>query len=294
MSQKENITTVRPRSRFIEHFDIIPPAELLDTMDDQEEEKKGEEEEERQRVYLSADEKLGKKPTPLYGLSTSRLADNHLFYSPTPSTTHSTPSLSASKVSNKRKPINVITTSSGTSTTGPIKFDKKLRSLNKADVIIKRYESWYKFIILFISWLSEIERLCSQSKRTYQLLSDTSSKSSSNKSVNDIQATLYSFTTDLALQEQKLAQVIQNEHLPSLEQFRKQCNYSIKSLKNQFGLGLEEFLKRAEVTASFMTQLAQVCKDARGTIENGAQVTNDPWLVNLCKYIYVYIMCTFK
>lgn len=289
MSQKENITTVRPRSRFIEHFDIIPPAELLDTMDDREEEEKGEEEEERQRVYLSADEKLGKKPTPLYGLSTSRLADNHLFYSPTPSTTHSTLSLSASKVSNKRKPINATTISSGTSTTGPIKSDKKLRSLNKADVIIKRYESWYKFIVLFISWLSEIERLCSQSKRTYQLLSDTSSKSSSNKSVNDIQATLYSFTTDLALQEQKLAQVIQNKHLPSLEQFRKQCNYNIKSLKNQFGLGLEEFLKRAEVTASFMAQLAQACKDARGTIENGAQVTNDPWLVNLCKYTYIYI-----
>ncbi|GAA5801869.1 hypothetical protein HPULCUR_007325 [Helicostylum pulchrum] len=278
MSQKENITA-RPQSRFIEHFDIIPPAELLDMIDDQEE-KEEEEEKERQRVYLSADEKLGKKPTPLYGLSTSRLADNHLFYSPTPSTTHSTPSLSASKVSNKSKPMNATTTT--TTTTGPIKLDKKLRSLNKADVIIKRYESWYKFIILFISWLSEIERLCSQSKRTYQLLSDTtSSKSSSNKSVNDIQATLYSFTTDLALQEKKLAQAIQNEHLPSLEQFKKQCNYNIKSLKNQFGLGLGEFLRRAEVTASFMAQLAKTCKDARGTIENGAQVTNDPWLVNL-------------
>jgi hypothetical protein len=62
----------------------------------------------------------------------------------------------------------------------------------------------------------------------------------------------------------------------------------IKGLKSSPDLALDEFLRRAEVTANLMIQLNKSCKEARRTIEKGAQLTNDPWLTNLCKLMDSY------
>lgn len=296
MSEKEII--IKSQSRFVEHFDMMPPTELLDTIIGEEKEKQ-----QRESGDNNGDRRV-KKPTPLYSLplNSSNSATRSVLYSPTSPTSpkpiifdtsisHDIPNVPSAaniKMAGNNSPLPNIQQQqelqhhNPTSTTA-----KKLHSLNRADIIIKRYESWSKFILLLYSWINEIARISIQSERSYQTLLDNDKfsnlKGNNIETANGIHANMHGFTMDLALQEQKFGRNLQAEQLPILEKFKKECHFNIKSLKSRLELGLEEFLKRAELTANLITQLNKTCKEARRTIEKGAQVMNDPWLVNLCK-----------
>lgn len=164
-------------------------------------------------------------------------------------------------------------------------------SLNRADIIIKRYDAWSKFLTLMIAWVSEVSRLSAQSERSFSSLLKKDHRfsqlqTSNIASANGIHATIHGFTVDLALQEQQFGHRLK-EHVPILEKFKKECATQQKGLKSRTDLALDEFLRRAEVTASLMAQLNKACKEARRTIEKGVHLTSDPWLVNLCKCIYI-------
>jgi hypothetical protein len=194
---------------------------------------------------------------------------------------------------------NAISSSKSTLTSNGGGSTKKIlrgRGLNRADIIMKRYESWVKFITMLSLWISDIAKHSNQSEKSFQsLLRDNkfsnfiTTTGTDIDAANGFHATMHGFTTDLALQEQKFGRSLQKEHLPILEKFKKECTLIIKSLKSRPDLNLEEYFKRAEVTASLISQLTKSCKEARRTIEkDGIQVmTNDPWLVNLCKVIIV-------
>jgi hypothetical protein len=74
---------------------------------------------------------------------------------------------------------------------------------------------------------------------------------------------------------------------------KKETTTQMKVLKSRTDLDREEFLKRAEVTVSFMSQLDKACKEARRTIDKGGQVTTDPWLCNLCKCLVHILVISY-
>ncbi len=164
-------------------------------------------------------------------------------------------------------------------------------SLNRAEVIIKRYESWNRFIAILCSWINDIAKLSIKSGKSHQSIFRDNKKTSkvkgndnnNNESTNGLHATMNGSTADLALQGQKFGRYLQSEHIPILEKFKKESNSHIKNLKSRPELNLQEFFKRAEVTASLISQLTKTCKEARRAIEKNGQIVNDPWLINLCK-----------
>lgn len=286
----------KPQSRFIEHFDMMTPNKLLNTIIAEEKE---------QHDSRNSDTcKQAKKPTPLYALSERPVL--YSLASPTSPTLPTSPALLETRLSHdisnatitapNMDTIKITGNRSSLTKTqkerdehhqGTTPASIKLRSLNRADIIIKRYESWNNLIILIQSWINEISRLSIQSEKSYKTLLQndrfSNLKGNSVEAANGIHAAMHGFTMDLASQEHKFGRLLQDEQLPVLEKFKKECHIVTKSLKNRLDLGLEEFLKRAELTASLISQLNKTCKEARRTIEKGSQVINDPWLVNLCK-----------
>lgn len=310
MSTKEIPT--KPQSRFIEHFDTTIPNELLNIII-------AEKKEMQQDRRNSDDTKQVKKPTPLYGLSqgSSSSATKTDLYTPkypiSPTSPTPAPLLTARSSNETSK---IIATTPANDDIKPIRsysplpktqeqldhdhekstiVTTKYRNLNRAAVIIKRYEAWNKFIILLYSWVNEMAKISTQSEKTYKTLLENDQfsnlKGNSVETVNSIHATMHGFTIDLASQEHKFGRQLQTEQLPLLEKFKKECQTNIKSLKSRQDLVIDEFLKRAELTASLIAQLSKTCKEARRTIEKGSQVINDPWLVNLCK---VNFLCDVK
>ena len=316
--------SIKPPSRFVEHFDTIPPTELLNVL--------GEEEDRPHPIDT-------KKNTPLYALppaSLRRTSTGDVFYSPeqSPTDMEISPMSPSSRKSYLGRNLEIVSTTSSLkqdsiksvsvdaektthlspdiihtiisngnlsnqqqqpedpifSPTIPMGARKKLKgvSLNRAELIIKRYNSWYKFIGLLAAWMNEIARLSIQAEKSYRSMNKESrfplfKGYSTDASTNGIQATMHGFTADLALQEQKFGRFLQTEHIPILEKYKKECTLSVKTLKSRPDLNMEEFLKRAGVTANLISQLTKSCKEARNTIEKGAPVVQDPWLVNLCK-----------
>jgi hypothetical protein len=118
----------------------------------------------------------------------------------------------------------------------------------------------------------------------HSFLKDTKwfQKDESNESAKEVHHIVHGFTADLALQEQQFVKILK-EHIPGLEKLKKECTTQIKKIKAREDLSQEVHLRRAEVTVHYMSQLTKVCKEARRTIEKDAQLTNDPWLANLCK-----------
>lgn len=166
-------------------------------------------------------------------------------------------------------------------------------SLNRAEFMIGRYESWNRFISLFVSWVNEIAKQSIQSEKAYQASLKESkffSRKSDHHSKNN---GMHGFTADLALEEQKIGRHLQTEQIPNLEKFKKECTSIIKNLKSRPDLNQEEFLRRAEITASLISQLSKTCMEARRTIEKGAPLVNDPWLINLCK-VFILNTCMKK
>ncbi|KAG2211659.1 hypothetical protein INT47_008756 [Mucor saturninus] len=254
----------------------------------------------------SGDTKQAKRPTPLYGLSqgSSSSATKPDLYSPklptspTPSplltarSSHDMPKPKATVSANdhyqairSNSPLPKVPRHLEQHYENPTVISTKYNTLNRADIIIKRYESWNRFVLLLYSWINEMAKVSSQSERSYKAILENDKfsnlKGNSAKSVSGIHATMHGFTADLASQEHKFGRQLQAEHLPILENFKKECQTNIKILKGRQDLAIDEFLKRAEITASLISQLSKTCKEARRTIEKGSQVINDPWLVNL-------------
>lgn len=365
MPQKE-VTATKSLSRFVEHFDMMPPTELLDMI--------GEEEQQQQQLSTSANNnEKSKKPTPLFALpgfnrhdtgnslngavhplqntpsspisptrksyldrhdssspitplesspmssaiqsSSSSPLSAHVGHAETvsnktngtvvPTTNSELPTTKSNSNARATSIINTIATNSNLSNIAqqqhkqsqqdqlfsppPSSTRKKLSSkssLNRAEFIIRRYESWNRFISLFIAWVNEIAKQSIQAEKAYQA-SLKESKFSFRRGGGDHHSTknngMHGFTADLALEEQKVGRHLQTDQIPNLEKFKKECTSIIKSLKSRPELNQEEFWRRAEITASLISQLNKTCIEARRTIEKGSPVVNDPWLVNLCK-----------
>lgn len=159
------------------------------------------------------------------------------------------------------------------------------RQLNFAGIYIQRYDSWYQFLTHVLGWLNEIIRTTSQSERMFQSFLKEAKwmhKDKENSSAKEVHHLVHGFTTDLAQQEQQFVKMLK-KHVPGLEALKKECATQIKKIKSRSDLSQEELLRRAEVTVQYMSQLTKMCKEARRTIEKGAQLTSDPWLANLCK-----------
>ncbi|GAN06450.1 fragile histidine triad protein [Mucor ambiguus] len=348
----DNSRVFKPLSRFVEHFDLMPPTELLDTssvelpVDEPPEQPNST----KQPLYALPPGIQRKYPSNLSIQSAAAVPSSALMYSPTSPTadirdssrkmtstaatqqqqqgpfdllksvgrsqshpanalasnndsgtkeTNDPPSvvtmtkaaspppepivLANTVVAPLPKDNNNTTYASPTSSLGKSKLSRA--SLNRADIIIKRYDAWSKFLTLIIAWVSELSRLSAQSERSFSSLLKKDHRfsqlqASNIESANGIHATIHGFTMDLALQEQQFGHRLK-EHVPILEKFKKECATHQKGLKSRTDLALDEFLRRAEVTASLMTQLHKACKEARRTIEKGAYLTSDPWLVNL-------------
>lgn len=364
MSQKTKaeLSMIKPLSRFVEHFDLMPPTELLDTSSIEIPDEPLEQQSKKpiSPLYALPNGVQRKYPSNLSIKSAEPFQTSGTMYSPTSPTTdirdysrniplsptmESSPSTSQipsdllksvkrsqsnpanssttnlindmkktsdptvtmtnmaslpskeafantvvvpSKNNNMKISISAVNNDYISPSPGKSKFSRT--SLNKADIIIKRYDAWSKFLTLIISWAGEVSRLSLQSERSFSsLLKETrfsNTKGSNIDSANGIHATIHGFTMDLALQEQQFGHRLK-EHVPILETFKKECTMHTKGLKSRSDLALDEFLRRAEVTASLMVQLNKTCKEARRTIEKGVQLTNDPWLTNLCKLMMV-------
>ncbi|OBZ81447.1 Phosphatidylinositol 4,5-bisphosphate-binding protein SLM2 [Choanephora cucurbitarum] len=153
---------------------------------------------------------------------------------------------------------------------------------NRAEIIIKRYESWSKFIAALSSWISGLIKQSTQSERTFEQLKlfPSNSTNTGNLSINQIHQALSDFTTDLATQEREYVQQLKG-FLPVLESYRKDCLTTIKQLKNRNDLNMEELVKRAGLTGSLISQLKRTCHEAHLAFKKGMPIANDPWLANL-------------
>ncbi|KAL9553413.1 hypothetical protein MBANPS3_003298 [Mucor bainieri] len=352
---KAELARFKPLSRFVEHFDLMPPTELLDTssIEFPAEESPEQPNSSKKPLYALPPGIQRKHPSSLSIQSAAAAPSSALMYSPTspttdirdysrnvpstatqqqqqqqqpsdllksvgrsqsqPTTNASTPGSNRnSSDSGTREPSSIVTITKAASpppeatvvlantvvapfskdsstyaspTTSATKSKLSRASLNRADIIIKRYDAWSKFLALIIAWVSEVSRLSAQSERSFGALLKKDHRfsqlqTSNIESANGIHATIHGFTVDLALQEQQFGHRLK-EHVPVLEKFKKECATHQKGLKSRADLALDEFLRRAEVTASLMAQLNKACKEARRTLEKGVHLTSDPWLVNL-------------
>ncbi|RCH95614.1 hypothetical protein CU098_000477, partial [Rhizopus stolonifer] len=279
-------THSRPLSRFQEHFDyIMPPVELLDSVP-------GDPENSKQTKSL----------TPLYGLS--KTMDLPQLDMKSVTAELSSPLSARCQTKPPDLPIKLTQSKSQPAVRTTIKKDtqtrtntvrskyasdnyqtiKRTMNRNRADFIIKRYESWHKFILLLSTWMSDLAKQSSQSERNFStmLKENRTSGNFGNdiSSPNSIHAALRRFTKDLVSQEQHYSQRLKGV-FPLLDSYKRECSSAIKQLGSRNDLCLDEFLKRAGATASLMGQLTRACAEAHSAIEKGIQPPSDPWLINL-------------
>jgi hypothetical protein len=326
----------KPKSRFVEHFDAMPPAELLDIIADGMEHEAPLKINTKQSISLftrPSNNIIGMKSaeilptssidqaavTPVVSRSASTSAKSNKQSKIKPKPTRST---SAHRLTNRSKsdPViaivndtieskleQIISDDASSSSkenqdeqyTKPsnIKSVFNTHSLNRADVIIKRYDSWNEFIQRIYFWFSEMIRHSQIAERSYNhLLKDKLGHKSKNTTITSLQSVFARATTEFSNEELKFKETLQG-FLTVLEKMKKETTTQMKGLKSRTDLDREEFLKRAEVTVSFMSQLDKACKEARRTIDKGGQVTTDPWLCNLCKCLlhilvvsYIYVI----
>lgn len=178
-------------------------------------------------------------------------------------------------------------------------------SLNRADVIITRLETWYAFLKSIINWVEEVSKINLASSRGYYQRAyphldeslavstttttnphDTSSatlvKQNINQSILTIQTGFQVLTMQIAAEQQEFSKCLDRDYLPTLKKLRKECKEKIHKLKTDTSLFLDELLRRAEVTRNKMTHLSRCCKQAD---KSKGQLEMDPWVANLCKFL---------
>lgn len=190
--------------------------------------------------------------------------------------------------------------SNGSILTNASKVSLNPLSLNRAEVIITRYESWLIFLKSITNWVEEVSKITITSsrgyyQRAYPHLDESSAISTTTTTTNDastlvqqnvnqsiltVQAGFQVLTMHIAAEQQAFSKCLERDHLPSLNKLRKECKEKIHKLKSDHGLALDELLRRAEVTRSKMTHLSRCCKQAD---KAQGQLEMDPWVANLCK-----------
>lgn len=190
--------------------------------------------------------------------------------------------------------------SSGSILTNASKVSLSPTSLNRADVIIARYESWLVFLKSITNWVDEVSKINITSSRGYHQRAypylDESAAISTTTTINDVstlvqqnvnqsiltvQAGFQVLTMQIAAEQQAFSKSLERDYLPGLSKLRKECKEKIHKLKNDHGLSMDELLRRAEVTRSKMTHLSRCCKQAD---KAQGQLEMDPWVANLCKF----------
>lgn len=343
---KENPGRIKPLSRFEEHFDLMPPTELLDTNSVEDSsimETKRIKEKHRQKriippytltplhnieplkITTKSHEKIpsNNSYSPVSPISPSmqlspgtadRVQINPYADSNQENNVSSIMTMSNSK--NLSKEINNESYSNSTSrrnysTTSKLDLNSFKKgnllqqhqqqqqptspkprngvrvkytrtSLNRAEIIIKRYTSWENFLSILSMWIADIVRISIMSQKSSGNFTKMGKSEALNKQQQQISGYMKNLTSSLE-ENKDFGQRLKSQ-LPLLEKFRKECHAHIKTLLNRPDLNLEEFLKQAQVTANLMAQLKTTCDEARRTIDKGLPLTNDPWLANLCMY----------
>lgn len=162
-------------------------------------------------------------------------------------------------------------------------------SLNRADFIISRLETWHQCLKSITSWLEEVAKTSLVSSRGFSQKAyphvDQSLPENVNASIRTIQAGFRALTMQMAAEQQAFSKCLERDHLPALFKLRRQVKDRVQQLKNDPTLVLDELLRRAEVTRSKMTHLNRCCKQADKV--SGQQVEMDPWVANLRKCVCV-------
>jgi hypothetical protein len=299
-------SSIRRQGRFTEHFDQLPPQELLDIMSDSTDKKQ---EANRQRTVSTAttpstvsdsDSYFPPLQRPLSRkLSTASRRRQSLTHSlstpPSPSPTFSAATSSTTRTSRQRH-----VSSSGTSlyrrpsstlastvarSAGAHKLST-LFSLNRAAVIITRLEQWLQLIKCVIQWLDETARLHLQVSRGYSHrhlpLFQMELQPDQTPAASTLYAGLRLLTTNVADGHHLFGGNLQRLHIPALLRFKRECKEKIRVLRNDPRLLMDELLQRAELTKKSMDHLTKVCQAADATTPQTPKAT-DPWLANLCK-----------
>lgn len=177
-------------------------------------------------------------------------------------------------------------------------------SLNRADIIITRLESWSNFLKSVTQWVEEVSKINITSsrhyyQRAYPFLEESSAISTTttktiqdastttlvqqnvNSSILTVQAGFQVLTMQIAAEQQEFSKALDRDYLPNLIKLRKECKEKIHKLKHDTSLALDELLRRAEITRNKMMYLNRCCKQA--SKEQG-QAEMDPWVANLCKF----------
>lgn len=163
-------------------------------------------------------------------------------------------------------------------------------SLNMADILIRRLETWYKFLKSIIGWVEEVVKINQQSSRGYFQKAKTYLDVSfgEEKDTGAIKSLLSKFkalNAKVMEDQQEFSRLLSNQYLPSLHKLRKECKVRIQAIKMDSSLYMDELYRRAEITQGKMKYLNKCCKQAEKT---KGQVDMDPWLANLCKFLYIW------
>ncbi|RCI07237.1 hypothetical protein CU098_013658 [Rhizopus stolonifer] len=156
-------------------------------------------------------------------------------------------------------------------------------SLNMADILIRRLETWYKFLKSIIGWVEEVVKINQQSSRGYFQKAKTYLDVSfgEEKDTGAIKSLLSKFkalNAKVMEDQQEFSRLLSNQYLPSLHKLRKECKVRIQAIKMDSSLYMDELYRRAEITQGKMKYLNKCCKQAEKT---KGQVDMDPWLANL-------------
>ncbi|CAO3672340.1 unnamed protein product [Rhizopus stolonifer] len=156
-------------------------------------------------------------------------------------------------------------------------------SLNMADILIRRLETWYKFLKSIIGWIEEVVKINQQSSRGYFQKANTYLDVSfgEEKDTGAIKSLLSKFkalNAKVMEDQQEFSRLLSNQYLPNLHKLRKECKVRIQVIKMDSSLYMDELYRRAEITQGKMKYLNKCCKQVEKT---KGQVDMDPWLANL-------------
>ncbi|ORY98601.1 hypothetical protein BCR43DRAFT_487819 [Syncephalastrum racemosum] len=305
-----SVRAAAAKSRFTEHFDHVPPPELLESLADTDFHVSTTRKPRRQRT-------LNKTFRPFLNTSNSSTTLDSLAPSrPKPSI--STPPLSSSSNIETRPPLsngsvalsspavprarlNSITDTFVSRDERPVSQDEsdneassvsmrkrsgtpRLFSLNRAEVLITRLDMWQQALKTIATWLEETAKIGLQGSRSYYQRSlplVNQNVSDEGDALSTCQAGLQVLTMHLAGKHKEFGKRIQHDFIPPLLRLRKECKDMIKSLKEEPDLIMDELLRRAETTRKSMANLNKWCKAADASSDPHSPLEHDPWLANL-------------
>ncbi|KAI8334952.1 hypothetical protein BC941DRAFT_430768 [Chlamydoabsidia padenii] len=283
--------TVRRPGRFTEHFDQLPPQELLDIISDHDDKIQATT---RQRTISTTTMKstsdsdsyfppLQRPLSRKLSAASRRSMTPSLSTPPSPSHTLSTASLTRGRQQRQKRTASLYRRRSSTlASTVAHKFPH-LFNLNRASVIITRLEQWLQLIKCIIQWLDETAKLHLQMSRGYSHrhlpLFQMELQPDQTPAASTLYAGLRLLTSHVADGHHLFGGHLQQHTIPALLTFKRECKEKIKVLRNDQRLGMDELLRRAEQTKKSMDLLNKVCLGSSS--HQSKSTVSDPWLANL-------------